>query len=42
MVAGLLCLARLFGLVLWFFAVGVNDLVHAVLEELSTSGWLSI
>jgi len=40
-VAGLLCLARplvgvlavLFGLVLWFFAVGVNDLVHAVLEH---------
>ncbi|HTK61149.1 MAG TPA: DUF308 domain-containing protein [Pseudonocardia sp.] len=39
--AGLLCLARplvgvlalLFGLVLWFFAVGVNDLVHAVLDQ---------
>lgn len=41
LVAGLLCLARplvgvlalLFALVLWFFAVGVNDLVHAVLEQ---------
>lgn len=40
-VAGLLCLARplvgvlalLSGLVLWFFVVGVNDLVHAVLED---------
>lgn len=40
-VAGLLCLIRpvvgvlalLFGLVLWFFGLGINDLVHAVLDE---------